>query len=301
MSVVERYALGMDIIMEQEELKKLGKTLLKVKNGGFFVFYRDKRKKGLTDGNTLIVTKKMADGLSAYKKNKSKDPNIVRGAMKYNENKKRFYLTLGEGSDPTLAQKGVKKISTSCPLLRKAKFVTAKEASNTAEKKTELNEEALEQDTLDAFMQEFLFVRPEENMSNEEAFAQYQKDWQKAKKAFNKSIKALYKNLTAQINNYTGPNHEEFKSDLKKYQKILKATLLPEEGKMEKCLSRLKRTPEDPKLLERGRKEAEKKIEYVSQNPTVSHLRTYSGLSIRADVKKCLLIMEKTVAQIEAI
>lgn len=287
--------------MKKDELKQLTQTLLKMKKGGFFVFYRDRKDKGVTLGNTLIVTKKMAKGLAEYKKNKSKDMNIIRGAIQYDKKDKIFCFTVGEGTDTTQAQEGVRKISTICTILRNAEFVDAKKAAATVEKAQELKEKELKQDMLESFMQEFLFVGPEEDMSNEEAFAQYQNDWRKAKKTFNRSIKALYRNLTDQVKNHTGPNHEEFKANIKQYQKILKATLLPEEGKMEKCLSRLKRSPEDPKYLKMGRKEAKNKIKYVSKNPTVMHLRCYSGISIRADVKSCLLIMEKTIAQIEAI
>ena len=279
----------------------LSKDLLTVKKGGFFVFYIDKSSPGITGGKTLFISKKMSAGMAEFKKSKKKDPKVVRGAIQFDNEKKRFRFILGEGIDTKRIKKGVIAISSNCSQLKKATFVSGVQKDSKVKKNKDLKVRDVEQNTLETFMNEFLFASPEENMSHEKAFAKYHKDWHKAVKRYNSAIKGLRSHILAAIEDMTGPDAKQHQKKLKVYSKKLKGARLEKEGNIDKYFSKLKRNSQDSKTLKLTVIEAENFIQKVSVDKTVLHLRTYRFLSIQSDVKTCLLTLEKTIAQVEAV
>ena len=161
--------------------------------------------------------------------------------------------------------------------------------------------DAVEQDLLESFMEDFLRVSPDEELSHEQAFGSFRGDWQEGVSIFNNALKALYKNVKQNIMALNEDDQDEFKSKAREYQAKLKSAMFSDADPINSVLSELEQDARQVNHLKEALKLARANTKHITDNDTVKHLRACPTMSIRGDVKRCLLIMEKTVVQIQAI
>lgn len=110
--------------MDKADIKALGGSLKTLKKGGFFVYYLDKDNKGDdSKGHTLVVSKKAAAVIKAYKDGKKKDTKATKGQIEFDKAEKGFNFILDEPGNQKRVKMGLRTLAASgAPLLKRVKF-----------------------------------------------------------------------------------------------------------------------------------------------------------------------------------
>jgi hypothetical protein len=114
--------------MEKSEIKAVQAKLMKLKKGGFFVYFLDKSDKDSdSKGHNLVISKKVAEVMLAFKSNKKKDSKIARGSFFFDAASSKFLFELAAG-DSGRIQKGLKVLAgQGAPILKQIVFPTPEE------------------------------------------------------------------------------------------------------------------------------------------------------------------------------
>ncbi|MFT4975151.1 MAG: hypothetical protein ACI8S6_001038 [Myxococcota bacterium] len=114
--------------MEKADIKAVQAQLMKLKKGGFFVYYFDKSDKTSdSQGHNMTVSKKVSDVMLEFKTNKKKDSKISRGTFFFDSSQSKFLFEIAAG-DVGRLEKGMRKLaSKGAPILKQVIFPTAEE------------------------------------------------------------------------------------------------------------------------------------------------------------------------------